>query len=213
MAAVCALIFVEGLLFNPAGDHRQERRHNLVILIDATDRGFLNDTARDVLAIAGCILAIIPLLPSKKLAPPEPDPSSDNVAVAHPKRLALLPITVALALPVAVLGWIFRGDSLGETIFVFQYFLSFLYAIGVTISVSEILRRYGYSLRIFAILTCSLCALIAAIAAAASGFGGSTSDLPNLSFAAAVALAFFPVALGTPFALLIALIRLMWKSF
>ena len=41
-----------------------------MILIDATDRGFLNDTVRDVLAVAGCILAIIPLLPSKKLVPP-----------------------------------------------------------------------------------------------------------------------------------------------
>ncbi|MGC1297294.1 MAG: hypothetical protein WA869_19875 [Alloacidobacterium sp.] len=135
-----------------------------------------------------------------------------RLAASHPKRLALLPIVLALALPVTILGWIFRRGSLGETIFVLQYCLSYLYAIGVAISVFELLRRYGYSLRIFAILTCSLCALIAAIAAAAAGFGGSTSDLPSLSFASAVALAFFPVALGTPFALLIALIHLMWKS-
>jgi hypothetical protein len=182
-------------------------------MFDPTNRGFLSDPVRDVLSVVGIALAIIPLLPMTRFKLDEAVVSQEPAKALHPKRLSLLPIVLALSLPVAVVGWIFRQSGTGEAIFVVQYFLSYLYTIGVLISVSEILATYGYSVRIFALLGCSLAALIAAFGAAAAGFAGGTRDLSQLSLAAAIGLATLPVLLGTAAALLFDLLRLMWKAF
>lgn len=182
-------------------------------MVETIDRGFLSDTARDVLTLVGIVLAIIPLLPLKRFTPPATTAIAVKPIVRHPWRLSLLPIVLAITIPVDLVGWVFRQGSVGEAIFVLQAFLSYFFAVGVLISVSEILASYNYSIRIFLLLGCSLGALIAVFGAAASAFGDDPTGIPQLSFATAMGLAIYPVLLGTTFALLFGVIRLMWRSF
>jgi hypothetical protein len=181
-------------------------------MVEQAHNGFLTDTIRDVLAIAGVALGAFPFFSAKGLAALELNPPHNSEGNPRTVRLALLPLVFTISLPLAFTGWLLRASDNGSLVFGLLFMLGWPFSVCAFLAVYELLRRYSFSIRIFLVVVCALCAITA-------GFMSATPEFPlngvqqQLSIFSAMTLTFFPLMIGGPIAVLWAFVRIVYKSF